>query len=458
MSDTILIAIEDSYQRALIVKILVHEGYQIIEAESGTRTLSLLKRQPDIALILADLNLSDIRKQDFVARLHTINAHIPIIVLVQSEEDPRLAAALQSGADDFLLVPPSPLRLKLSVETILRHHNLERESHRVRRYAENHLKFKDLVAKSPKMRDCITTAKQYIRRDVNILLSGEEGCEHELFARILHRENTVRHGAFARIQCLDLEHNDAQQHWQDELATKLAKVHHGSLLLANIDRLNKQSQRHILDTIQHKRMGSDADIRFMATTTVDLGPLAVQGQFHVDLLSIFADAHITIAPLRERRQDIETLALVILKVVVAETGRSQIGGIGESAKVLLREHDWPGNLAELENALFRAVLLGEGPMLSVSDFPQIWRRRRLRALAGHINLEHQDLAQGNQSLLDEFGHIRSLVEIEKLAINAALQRYEGVLSEVARRLGLSRATLYRKMENYQITLKTDRMR
>jgi len=436
---------ENNQVRDTLSTALRMEGYSILEAESGTRALDLLQRQTDIALILTALDLSDMKGVNFVTRLYAVNAHISIIVLVESEKEKRLAMALQSGADDFLLVPPSPLRLKLTVETYLRQRDFKHEAYRVRRYAEDHLKFKDLVAKSPKTQYTISQAKKYIRHEANILLCGEKGCEHELIARIIHRENTVRHGTFVHIPCLPCRLDN----WQATLAVKLAQAQYGSLLLANIDRLDMASQQHLVEQIRRVSEGSDTNVRFMATTELDLANLVRQGNFNSELEELFAE-HIEIPSLRERPQDIEELCHVILKVVIAETGCQHISGIGERALSLLQNYDWPGNLAELENALFRAVLLSDGPVLSTQDFPQIWRQQRLRGMISELKREDLLSDRGGQVLWDEFGHIRPLNEIERYAIDAALQRYGGHSSEAARRLNISRATLYRKMEAYKM--------
>jgi len=450
MGEALLIVAEDGQIRAAVSGALRFEGYPVLEAENGLRAFKLLRRQTNIALILTALDLSDMKGVNFITQLHSINTHIPIVILVKSEKEQQIPVALQSGAVDFLLSPPSPLRLKTTVETCLRHRNFKHEAYRVRRYAEDHLKFKDLVAKSPKMQHTIMQARKYVHHKVNILLCGEEGCEHELFARIIHRENTARQGAFVHIPCFERSLDD----WRAILATKLAQAHHGSLLLVNIDRLNIPAQHHLLEQIQHLSNNHlDTQIRFMATTGLDLDALAQQGHFDRTLLSLFSEGRIDIAPLRERKQDIEELCHVILKVVIAETGQQQISTIGKRALILLQNHDWPGNLAELESALFRGVLLSSGPLLSVQDFPQIWRQQRLRAIADLP--ERQDLLSepDGQIFWDAFGHVRPLAEIEKLAIDAAWQRYGGHSSEVARRLNISRATLYRKMEAYGIMAK-----
>jgi len=445
MKKPVLVVLEDHRNRDHVSDILRDEGYSILEAESGARALELLRRHPDAGLILTELELSDMGSE-VVSHLQALNAHVPIIVLVKSETQAHLQAVLQSGADDFLLLPPSSLRLKLTVEAQLRHRNLENESYRIRHYAENHLYFKDLVTKSPKMQATIAQAKQHVRRKVNILLCGEEGCEHELLARIFHREDRARPGAFVRIQCS----HTAQDDWRTELAAKLMEARHGSLLLADVDRLNDAAQRHLLERIENSSIGSEADIRFMATTHADLAALTLAGSFNAGLGALFADGGIDIAPLRQRCQDIETLAVVILKVVIAETGRHQIGSISKRAQRLLQNYDWPGNLAELENVLFRAVLLSDGPALTVQDFPQIWRRQQLQSREDLLNMERILSDQGGQIFWNGLGHIRPLSDIEKCAIDAALQRYDGRLSETARRLGISRATLYRKISIYEM--------
>jgi len=455
MREIILIAVEERKNRDHIGTILRNEGYLVLEAESGQRALDLLQRQADIASILAQIDLFDMKGANFVDRLHAINAHIPIIALTRTEAEPQLIQALDCGLDDFLPLPPSPLRLKVTLNGVLRRRTLADEAHRVRRYAEEHLTFKDLVAKSAKMQDLVARAKRCVRTQDNIMLYGETGCEHELLARIIHRENQARQGSLVRFQCMERARSEeTDHHWHLSLAAKLVEARHGSLLLADIDRLDRPAQQHLLPIIEQARRNVGENIRFFATTTVVRSHLTNEMKFNPQLLELLEETRLEIAPLRLRRQDIETLCQVILKVVVAETGRFEIGGIGARALALCQNYDWPGNLAELENSLFRAVLLSEGPILSVRDFPRIWRKRRFEMMNAGLKEEGLFLEEGEEFLWDETGHIRRLSEIEKLSLDAALQRYGGRLSEVARRLGISRATLYRKMAAYQIDAKT----
>jgi len=451
MNEAVLVIVEDRNQRAHISAALGSEGYPVVEAESGLRGLELLAHQPDIACVLVQIDLADMKGMNFVKRIHGVNAHVLIIILVRSEEQPRLAQLLDSGADDFLVMPPSPLRLKVTLNTLFRHRTVKAQAGRVRRYAEDHLTFKDLVAKSVKMRDLVAQAKHFVRQPVNLFISGEPGCEHELIARIIHREDRTRRGAFVRLQCSDSSEIGASTHnWRAQLLAKLHQAHHGSLCLADIERLDETCQHILLELIEKASIGRDQDVRFFATTTIEKDSLVKWEKFDARLLTLLGRARLEIAPLRERRQDIEELCHVILRVVIAETGRRQIKNIGTRALALCQDYDWPGNLAELENALFRAVLLSDGPVLSVHDFPQIWHRERLKRMEFLKNGTNFFSSEGGEVFWDEFGHIRPFSEIEKLVLDAAMQRYGGHLSEIARRLGIGRTTLYRKIETYQI--------
>jgi len=461
MNEPILIAVENGAHRAAICATLRQEGYYpLLEAENGQRALELLRQQPDTVCVLAQIDLADIKGVDFISRIHAVNAHVPIILLVKTESDPLLPQVLDAGADDFLLLPPSPLRLKMTLHALFRYRMVPSEPSRVRRYAENHLKFKDIVTKSAKMRDLVAQAKLAVRRQANILIFGEKGCEHGLFARIIHRENKTRHGNFVRLQCVDTRENEIERHnWQAEIAAKLLQAHQGSLCLIDIDRLDEPLQYHLIEILEQVLNDKSQDVCFIATTTRSRESLAqeslVEGQKILPrLLSLLGSAELEIPPLRERQLDIEALCQAILKVVVAETGRRQISAVGARTLALLQDYDWPGILTELENSMFRAVFLSDGPILTTPDFPQIWRKFRLETM-GHDNEAESFLPlQGGDVFWDEFGHIRPLSEIEKLTLDAALQRYGGRLSEVARRRGLGRSTLYRKMEAYKIMRNT----
>ncbi|KAA6205159.1 MAG: sigma-54-dependent Fis family transcriptional regulator [Candidatus Tokpelaia sp.] len=230
----------------------------------------------------------------------------------------------------------------------------------------------------------------------------------------------------------------------------------GTLCFGDIDRLDKAEQAQFLRFIERqveqghlasRRGGSGAGSRktfqLMATAAEDLEELVAEGSFSIGLYKRLGTRILHVPPLRRRREDIAEIARHILARIVGETKHAALSGISGAAAALLTQYDWPGNFAELENMMFRAVLLSEGRLLVSRDFPQLLREDEGQE-------QPADSVASSRLFYDAAGHIKPLAEVEKSVILEAMQRYRGKISEVARRLQIGRSTLYRKLEDYGI--------
>ncbi|MFN3482790.1 MAG: sigma-54 interaction domain-containing protein, partial [Rhabdaerophilum calidifontis] len=252
-------------------------------------------------------------------------------------------------------------------------------------------------------------------------------------------------------------------------AGKFVEAHGGTLFLDEVSELPLDAQVKLLRAIQEGevdpvggRRTVKVDIRLISATNRDLIEAVRQGRFREDLyyrLNVFP---ISIPPLRNRREDIPAIARRLLARIAAEEGRN-IRGIGQAAMALICRYDWPGNVRQLENAIFRAVILAEGDELGPAEFPQL-----VQALDGHA-VEIPPLAAPSRAarpereivrveikdpsalaLLDQTGDVRPLEQVESDTIRFALEHYRGQMSKVARKLGIGRSTLYRKLKELGI--------
>lgn len=460
MMISVLIAGEDAVKRARLASPLISQGYYIIEAESGARAADLLRRRQNIALALIDVEMADISGVDFIGALRASGLKMPIIALASAEEDERLRRAVASEADDFLIYPVSAARLAVSVGNLLQKQMLRQGFRRMT--PENSaapLAVSRWVSASAAMRAALDKAKAAAETGGILLICGEAATGRGALARAVHEESHMSapqpaSAPFVFISCAAAA-GEGGSGLPDNAALeqKSAAALGGTLCFGAIDRLNKAGQAQLLHFIERqteqgrllRKSRKDAPesgaFRLSAIAAADLEDLAHEGSFSTGLYKKLSAQTLYVPPLRERREDIPEIAQYILARLVSETGRAALSGISGAAMTLLTHYDWPGNLAELENVLYRAVLLSDGRLLVSRDFPQL-------ADGGEEQKRANDAAASAPLFYAASGHIKPLAEIEKEAILEAMRRYRGKISEVARRLKIGRSTLYRKLEDY----------
>jgi len=463
MMISVLITGEDAGRRARLASPLISQGYYIIEAESGSRSLELLKKRQNIACALIDVNMADINGLDFIGNIRAAGRSAPIIALSGREDDDSLRRALASGADDFLIYPISPARLTVSVGNLLQKYMLRHNAARPPRQEEAAIPVSQWVSKSAAMRAALQQAQLAAANSGIVLICGEEGTGRAALARAIAAESHMADKAggegggapFIDIACHAAAEGEPALPSSGELAAKCAAAAGGTLCFGNIDLLDKPAQAQFLQFIeqqteaghiQQKRQNgaggsaakAGAACRLMATACAHLPELVEEGSFPIGLYKKLSGQVIFMPPLRARREDIGDIAQYMLARLIGETGHSRLNGISGAAMALLSQYDWPGNFPELENSLFRAVMLSEGRLLAARDFPR---------LAWEAGAGGEALAAG-RPFYEATGHIKPLAEIEKQAIIEAMKRYRGKISEVARRLKIGRSTLYRKLEEY----------
>jgi len=452
MTGPVLIAVEDGGQRKKLAEMLLAAGYRVIDAESGYRTLELLRRRRDIMLALVSLEMSDIREVDFIVSIRTAGISTALIALVTYEDDTRLKRALAAGARDFLSLPVSPLRLNVSVGNLLHHAMLERRLHLLQQNKGTIMNIDDFIARSALMQQVIKAARAAAQDMKPLLVIGESGTMPELMARAIHNQAKNSAMPFIAISCsASLDKDISAGQWLRDVGKKLKTAKEATVFFNDIDRLDMDLQNRLLALL---RTPAARHIRLMASASGSLAGRVRDGSFSEDLWRLIAQSELEIPPLRNRREDIPELVERILAQILTDTGKAHITGVAGAAQALLLQHDWPNNHAELEALLYRAVLLSEGPLLSVHDFPQLLQNREETAPETTPENNAQTLSSRPSLLaLDESGHIVSLAQMEKELIREAMKRYNGRISEVARRLKIGRSTLYRKLEEYHLAEK-----
>lgn len=478
MVDTILIVDDDPTQRRLLQAALERSGFRTRLALDGPTALVALDAHDDIRLMLLDLVLPGKQGLEVLADARRSLPGLPVVVLTAQGGVEVAVQATKAGANDFLVKPASPERLVTTVRNALETATLKDEVQRLVKRPAGRLGFGDMVAGSPLMRMVVRLGERAAASTIPVLITGESGVGKELLARAIQGVSDRAGKPFVAVNCGALPENLVESilfgHVKGSFtgavtdhAGKFAEANHGTLFLDEVGELPLDAQVKLLRALQEGEVdpiGSKrpvkVDVRVISATNKDLAKLVEQGLFREDLyyrLNVFP---IEAPPLRLRREDIPALVNRFVARFAAEE-RRPVRGCTPEAMALLVSHDWPGNVRQLENAVFRAVVLCEGTELTPLDFPQISgltpvlpandaRPPEAPAPANDASPEAPVQLQNAAGFLNAEGHVRSFEEIERELIIQALKRYHGRMTEVARRLGIGRSTLYRKMRDFSL--------
>ncbi|MBV9991691.1 MAG: sigma-54-dependent Fis family transcriptional regulator [Alphaproteobacteria bacterium] len=481
MAQTILVVDDDPVQRRLLETAITRTGMSVVTAPGGGPALDLVKgpRGEQIALMLLDLLMPDMDGLEVLAKLRVSHPDLPVIVLTAKGGIDSAVEAMRAGANDFLVKPASPERITVSIRNQLKIGALSGEVTRLKKKTDNRLTFEDLVAKSGAMRQVFRLGDRAAKSDIPILIEGESGVGKELIARAIQGSSERSGKPFVTVNCGAIPENLIESilfgHEKgsftgatDKHLGKFQEADGGTLFLDEIGELRLDMQVKLLRALQEGEVdpvGSKrpvkVDVRIISATNRDLADLTREGQFREDLyyrLNVFP---IVIPPLRDRGEDVPALARHFIERFAAEEHKA-VAGLTPEAADLLERFDWPGNVRQLENTIFRAVVLCDGSLLDVCDFPQIAaamgveaKSRRampdmMAATAPVANsgrpVSHALASPYALSAVDATGHMRKLEDVESEMIRLAISRYDGHMSEVARRLGIGRSTLYRKLK------------
>jgi DNA-binding NtrC family response regulator len=482
MSSTILIADDDPVQRRLLEAAVRRFGYDAETAEGGEQALARLTRvgAPPVDLLILDLVMPDLDGMGVLTRMRDLKIAIPVIVQTANGSIETVISAMRAGANDFVVKPVGAERLQISIKNALSADALAGELRRVNRRSQGALTFKDLVSRSEEMTRVIRLGERAAHSGIPVLIEGESGVGKEIVARAIQGGSDRRGKPFVTVNCGALPANLVESilfgHEKgaftgatEKHAGKFLEANGGTLFLDEIGELPLETQVKLLRALQEGEIDPvgakrpvRVDIRLISATNQNLIELVKRGQFREDLFYRLNVFPITIPPLRARRDDIGDLARRFATRFAAEEGK-KLRGVTHEAINLLSSYDWPGNVRQLENAVFRAVVLADGDELTVNEFPQIAAHVegfsvRLPPLPAPVaaagpaperEIVRVEIRDPNVlPLLGQLGEMRRLEDIEAEAIKFALVHYRGQMSEIARRLGIGRSTLYRKMKEY----------
>jgi DNA-binding NtrC family response regulator len=390
---------------------------------------------------------------------------------------------MRAGAVDFVVKPVGAERLQVSIKNAVDKSALEDELARIKRGKTGTLTFKDIITRSGAMQSVLRTAEKAAASSIPVLIEGESGVGKELIARAIHGSGERRARPFIAVNCGAIPENLVESilfgHEKgaftgatERHTGKFIEATGGTLFLDEVGELPPAVQVKLLRAIQESevepvgaRKPVKVDVRLISATNRNLIADVKSGRFREDLFYRLHVFPISVPPLRARAEDIPELTRHFLARFAAEEGK-RIRAVSTEALTLLTGHRWPGNVRQLENAVFRAVVLAEGDVIGVDEFPQIAAHASAAATTvpdtapqAVVEVPHYveiapagapglspATAPGTMGMLDADGEMRPLEEIEADVIRFAIAHYRGQMSEVARRLKIGRSTLYRKLE------------
>lgn len=486
MTQTILIVDDDPVQRRLLENAVNKMGYRAMMANDGEAALEILSSPGGsaIALVVLDLVMPGLDGMGVLERLPGIGFTKPVLVQTAQGGIDTVVGAVRAGAVDFCVKPVSFERLKVSLQNALKLGEMENAVRRVQKSKAGSFTFDDMIAASEPMERVINLGLRAADSKIPVLLEGESGVGKELVARAIQGSGARRGKPFVAVNCGALPENLVESilFGHEKGAFTGASSNHtgkfkeadgGTLFLDEVGELPSNVQVKLLRAIQEGEIDPvgakrpvKTDFRLISATNRDMIEMVRSGTFREDLyyrLNVFP---IMLPPLRRRKEDIPALIRHFTARICLEEGRRAIRGIRNDALSLLEAYDWPGNIRQLENTIFRAIILCQGEELVIDDFPQIVAGLSDEAdvISGDNNSivrfdnfsERASAGSGGFAegeavpFLDTTGNLQPLDHVEEALIRFAINHHKGRMTRVARDLGIGRSTLYRKLKEFGI--------
>ncbi len=438
------------------IRLLVHDiltqsrEFTLIEASSGEACLRKLK-ETGADLVLLDYQMGGMDGKTTLREIKQQYPELPVIIMTAHGTIQRAVDTMKLGSYDFLTKPFTADRLRVTVKNALMASAMRSEVQTLRSELEDRFKVENIIGQSGVMQEVFRAVEKVINSDVTVLIQGESGTGKELIARAIHNQSDARKDKpFVAVNCTALPESllESELFGHEKGAFtgavgrrigKFESANEGTIFLDEIGDMSQPIQAKILRVLQERefeRLGGNqrvkVNIRLISATNKNLWELVQKGLFREDLFYRISVFPIKLPPLRERRGDIPLLAAYFMKRYGTREKKILEGIHPDAIKILMGYH-WPGNIRELENTIERAVVITSTPEVQVNDLPP------------HI------VAIGDESpsLADE-----TLPQwIERLEIDIlkkTLLEFEGNISKAAKKLGIGRATIYRKAKKYNL--------
>ena len=444
---TVLVVDDDDTHRTMLKTLVGGWGYDVVEADDGSIAIEKVRERP-FDLILMDVRMLKVSGLEALEQIKVLNPAIPVTIMTAYSSVETAVEALKKGAYDYLTKPLDFDKLRLTIERAMEHVRLKEENRILKENLGKHFDMQNIIGRSPAMLSLLETVAHVASSEATVMITGESGTGKELIAGVIHYNSPRKDGPLIKINCaaitetlLESElfgHEKGSFTGADRRKEgRFYQANKGSIFLDEVSEMPLAMQVKLLRVLQEReltRVGGEKvipiDVRVIAATNKDLDELKNEGAFREDLYYRLNVVRLEIPSLRERREDIPLLARHFLEMF-AEKNNKEVKGFTPGAMDRLIRYDWPGNVRELMNAVERGVVLTRTEYLDDQDFAMI-----------QTPLQH---SAEPSSYVD-----MPLEAVEKAAILRMLESVEGNKSEAARRLGITRKTLHKKLKKYGV--------
>lgn len=456
---------DEPAQSRLIAALAAREGWRTVVVKDSETAIATLGTREGMQLsaIILDQWVPGDDACSLIAELKSRRPALPILMLTTSASPLLAVEAMRAGATDYLVKPVAPDRLMLALRSATTREAPRDELQPLTEKMPTALDFDSMIGTAPPFRTALARAAKAARNHGNVLIEGENGTGKEMLVRAMHAASPRAKAPLRIVNVSGIPANSIESvlfghekgAFPGAFERQIGALQHcdgGTLVLDEVDRLPDAVQERLAEAIISRsvrpigaRHSFRVDIRLIAASNQPLSILVETGEFREDLCEALATTRIVLPALRERAGDIPGLTRYFLARIGEQPGLRQLG-ITDGALALLSAYDWPGNVRQLQAVLFRAAVFCDGDALTAEDFPQ------LLELIGEVH-ETNDLYTHDGvgvQLYTEDGNLRPLEEIEADVIRLAIGHYRGRMTEVARRLGIGRSTLYRKLSDLGI--------
>jgi len=469
----LLMLIDDEpAQCRLITALAAREGWRTLvvsDAEAAIATLGT-RQGMQLSAILLDQWVPGDDACGLIAELRSRRPNLPILMLTTSASPLLAVEAMRAGATDYLIKPIAPDRMMQALRSATTRETANYQAGRdelqplSEKLAVNP-DFEAMIGAAPTFRTALAIAAKAARGQSPVLITGETGTGKEMLVRAIHAASQrarlplriINIGTTPANSLESVLFGHEKGSFPGAFERQIGAIQHcdgATLALDEVDRLPMSVQERLAEALTlgscrpiGARHSFRVDIRFIFASNLPLPELIEHGEFLPDLYSAMSQVSITLPSLRARSGDIPALARHFLARIGEQPGLRALG-ITDGALALLSAYDWPGNVRQLQAALFRAAVFCDGDALTADDFPQLTEMIGIGAVGAVTGVTQHESA--GVMLYTADGHLRALEDIEADVIRLAIGHYRGRMTEVARRLGIGRSTLYRKLSDLGI--------
>ena len=451
MTTTVLVVDDDDAHRGMLRMMLKSWGYAVEEAADGDEAVEKVHAKAFDA-VLTDVRMGKVNGIEAMKQILSYNPSLPVILMTAYSSVETAVDALRIGAYDYLIKPLDFDALKETLNKAIEHSRLGVENRELRRQFSEENASTEILGRSPAITSMLSMIRTVAPTEATVLITGESGTGKELVARALHAQSLRKDEPLVTVNCAAL----AETLLESELfghekgaftgadkrrEGRFKQADRGTLFLDEIGEMPIGVQAKLLRALQQgeiQRVGSDksehVDVRVIAATNRDLRKEVEERRFREDLYFRLNVISLEVPPLRLRKEDIPLLAAHFLSHY-AERNHKNVKGFSAQCMDMLLHYDWPGNVRELQNAVERAVILCTGEYVTGPELPV-----NIAKLAAEAMPKSTEVSSSLAGL--------PLEEVERRAIEETLRETGDNKSAAARKLGITRATLHKKLRKY----------